>query len=66
MILRDDGGNRPFGGRGARAADREYLDPVPCAGARHCNAESKISEWTADAIRIAESTNPGTRGESCR
>ena len=63
-IPRGDGANWPFGSRTTRAADREHPDRVPCAGARRCNGGSTISEWIADAMRIAGSTNPDTRGES--
>src|SRR6266513_4772896 len=56
-IPRGDGANWPFGSRDTRAADREHQDPAPCAGARHCNWGSTISEGIADAIRIAGSTN---------
>ncbi|TLY64525.1 MAG: HEAT repeat domain-containing protein [Gammaproteobacteria bacterium] len=63
-IPRDDGANWPFGSRTTRAADREHPDRVPCAGARRCNGGSTISERIADAMRIAGSTNPDTRGES--
>src|SRR4030088_3441791 len=66
MIPRGDGANWPFGSRTTRAADREHPDRAPCAGARHCNGGSTISEWIADAMRIAGSTNPDTLAESCR
>jgi hypothetical protein len=66
MILHGDGANRAVGSCDKRAADREHPDPAPCADARHCNGESRISEWTADAIRTAGSANPGTRDESCQ
>jgi len=50
----------PFGRRTMRAAAREHPDRAPCAGARHCNAGSMISEWIADAIRIARSKRGGS------
>jgi hypothetical protein len=36
---------------------------MPCAGARYCNGERKISGWTVDAIQSGESANRGTPDE---
>jgi len=64
--LRSDGANWVGIGRDRWAGGSGIPDPAPCEDARRCNGESTFSEWSADAIRIAESTNPDTRAESCR
>ena len=65
-ILRDDGVNLAGVGLDRWAADPVHPDPAPCADAQHCSEGSRISEWTANAIRTWGSANPGTRAEGCR
>jgi hypothetical protein len=50
--------------RGRRIGNTQTQRHV--TGARHCNGGSMISEWIADPIRIAGSTNPDTLAEPYR
>ena len=61
-----DAGTDAFGVSTDRSVDREHQVRAPCVGAPDCNVQPILSESLANAIAIAELTNPNTRDGSFR
>src|ERR1700737_2120349 len=65
-VRQDDDASSDAKPTAALRVDRGHPARVTYADAHDCSACPKFSESTEDATQRSESTNPNTRGESCR